>query len=122
MGPMEGVVTLITGGGSGLGRDYASRLDQIPLDKLESALDEIMAVNFKGYLFAAVAARAELAKTNGSITLTLSTSASSARHDPGLGNLTNPVNGCGAHGDAERSGQHPLALPRPFVACRILIA
>src|SRR5258707_4671283 len=145
MGQMEGVVTLITGGGSGLGRaivgrfvtegasvgvidhdkdklaaltdeygdavltihgdvrhfedhqravsgivdrfgrldslvgaaainEYASRLDQIPLDKLESALDEMMAVNFKGYLFAAVAARAELAKTKGSITLTLSTS------------------------------------------------
>ena len=145
MGQMEGVVTLITGGGSGLGHaivdrfitegasigvidhnkdklaaltdqygdavltiqgdvrriedhqravagivdrfgrldslvgtaginEYASRLDQIPLDKLEGALDEVMAVNFKGYLFAAVAARAELAKTHGSITLTLSTS------------------------------------------------
>ena len=145
MGQMEGVVTLITGGGSGLGRaivgrfvtegasvgvidhdkdklaaltdeyggavltlhgdvrhledhqravssivdrfgqldslvgtaainEYASRLDQIPLEKLESALDEIMAVNFKGYLFAAIAARAELAKTKGSITVTLSTS------------------------------------------------
>jgi NAD(P)-dependent dehydrogenase (short-subunit alcohol dehydrogenase family) len=33
-----------------------------------------MAVNFKGYLFAAVAAAPELAKTKGSITLTLSTS------------------------------------------------
>jgi NAD(P)-dependent dehydrogenase (short-subunit alcohol dehydrogenase family) len=54
--------------------DYASRLDQIPLDKFENTLDEIMAVNFKGYLFAAIAARAELAKTKGSITLTLSTS------------------------------------------------
>jgi NAD(P)-dependent dehydrogenase (short-subunit alcohol dehydrogenase family) len=145
MGQLDGVVTLITGGGSGLGRaivgrfvtegalvgvidhdkdklaalddaygdavltihgdvrhledhqravssiverfgrldslvgtaainEFHSRLDQIPLDKLESALDEIMAVNFKGYLFAAIAARAELAKTKGSITLTLSTS------------------------------------------------
>jgi NAD(P)-dependent dehydrogenase (short-subunit alcohol dehydrogenase family) len=145
MGQMEGVVSLITGGGSGLGRaivdrfviegalvgvidhdkdklaaltdkygdavltihgdvrkiedhqravagivdrfgrldslvgaaainEYASRLEQIPLDKLESALDEMMAVNFKGYLFAGIAARAELAKTKGSITLTLSTS------------------------------------------------
>jgi NAD(P)-dependent dehydrogenase (short-subunit alcohol dehydrogenase family) len=145
LGQLEGVVTLITGGGSGLGRaivgrfvtegalvgvidhdkdklaaltdeygdavltihgdvrhiedhqhavssivdrfgrldslvgaaainEYASRLEQIPLDKLEGALDEVMAVNFKGYLFAAVAARAELAKTKGSITLTLSTS------------------------------------------------
>jgi 2,3-dihydroxy-2,3-dihydrophenylpropionate dehydrogenase len=54
--------------------EYASRLDEIPLDKLESTFDEIMAVNFKGYLFAAVAAGPELVKTNGSITLTLSTS------------------------------------------------
>jgi NAD(P)-dependent dehydrogenase (short-subunit alcohol dehydrogenase family) len=54
--------------------EYASNLGEIPLSRLESTLDEVMAVNFKGYLFAAVAAAPELAKTNGSITLTLSTS------------------------------------------------
>jgi NAD(P)-dependent dehydrogenase (short-subunit alcohol dehydrogenase family) len=54
--------------------EYASKLGDIPLDQLESTFDEVMAVNFKGYLFAAVAAAPELAKTNGSITLTLSTS------------------------------------------------
>jgi NAD(P)-dependent dehydrogenase (short-subunit alcohol dehydrogenase family) len=54
--------------------EYARNLGEIPLDRLESTLDEVMAVNFKGYLFAAVAAAPELAKTNGSITLTLSTS------------------------------------------------
>jgi NAD(P)-dependent dehydrogenase (short-subunit alcohol dehydrogenase family) len=54
--------------------EYASKLADIRLDRLESTFGEVMAVNFKGYLFAAIAAVPELAKTNGSITLTLSTS------------------------------------------------
>jgi 2,3-dihydroxy-2,3-dihydrophenylpropionate dehydrogenase len=52
--------------------DYQRQLTRLSGTQLSNAFDEIFAVNVKGYLLAAEAAWPELAKTEGSIVMTLS--------------------------------------------------
>jgi 2,3-dihydroxy-2,3-dihydrophenylpropionate dehydrogenase len=54
--------------------DYQRQLTRLSAAELETAFDEVFAVNVKGYLLAAEAAWRELVKTRGSIVMTLSNS------------------------------------------------
>lgn len=52
--------------------DFSTRLVDIPEERLDSLFDEVFHVNVKGYLLGARAAVGELAKTGGSVILTIS--------------------------------------------------
>lgn len=52
--------------------DFSTRLVDMPEDKLDELFDEVFHINVKGYLLGARAAIGELAKTGGSVILTVS--------------------------------------------------
>lgn len=54
--------------------DYSTSLVDIPEDGLESAFNEMMAINVKGYLFAVKAGLRELVRAKGSVIFSISTS------------------------------------------------
>lgn len=52
--------------------DFSTRLVDVPEERLDSLFDEVFHINVKGYLLGARAAVVELAKTGGSVILTIS--------------------------------------------------
>jgi NAD(P)-dependent dehydrogenase (short-subunit alcohol dehydrogenase family) len=52
--------------------DFSTRLVDMPEDKLDTLFDEVFHINVKGYLLGARAAIGELARTGGSVILTVS--------------------------------------------------
>ncbi|MFX1760601.1 SDR family oxidoreductase [Rhodococcus sp. As11] len=70
-------------GNAGVGAGNLS-LSQIPLDRLESAVDEIYAINVKGYLLGARAALPELLRTGGNMIFSCSLASYRAVDDGAL--------------------------------------
>ena len=59
-------------------------VSELPLEKIPAAFNEVMQINVLGYILSAVVFREELAKRNGSITLTASSNASYCADGGGL--------------------------------------
>ncbi|WP_257557917.1 SDR family oxidoreductase [Sphingobium sp. CFD-2] len=59
-------------------------ISDLPVDKVPAAFDEVMQINVLGYILSAIVFREELAKRNGSITLTASSNASYCADGGGL--------------------------------------
>ena len=59
-------------------------ISDLPVEKIPAAFDEVMQINVLGYILSAVVFREELAKRNGSITLTASSNASYCADGGGL--------------------------------------
>lgn len=59
-------------------------ISELPVDRIPAAFDEVMQINVLGYILSAVIFREELAKRNGSITLTASSNASYCADGGGL--------------------------------------